>query len=138
MLHIIIDKCFESMTENENHDFYDYCWKVKSIAYYLAEGECVNESLICYLIAIILGIHKNINQEVLCKAAITDKPTNDIILEFHNALHSEISDREIDPVVNTYENITKFLQNSEYDSIESEFLWFLEQYQKQDIEFKRE
>ena len=138
MLPIVVENCFESIATNERHNVDHYCWRMKNIAYELGQGNCIEESVLCYLTAVTLGISQTINKEILRKTDIYEGMTKEFEEEFHKAMHGEMSDRGIDLVVDVYKEIKELLREEKYGSIEQDFLWFLEQYQKQEVEFKRE
>ena len=138
MLPIVVENCFESIATNERHNVDHYCWRMKNIAYELGQGNCIEESVLCYLTAVTLGISQTINKEILRKTDIYEGMTKEFAEEFHKAMHGEMSDRGIDLVVDVYKEIKELLREEKYGSIEQDFLWFLEQYQKQEVEFKRE
>lgn len=140
MLHLILtaySECVNCKQEFEVEEFY-CCLSI--IAGCLLRGNYIEESVFCYCMAVIVGIPQNINVDVLNKADSFKGLTAEIVLEFHKTLHGEVTSRGIDMIVyDVYQEIKHLLREDDtYREIEQDFLWFIDRYQKKDIEFKRE
>ncbi len=135
---IVIKNIYNNMNENINLE--DHYKDIYNMGEVLENAECVEEALLFYIISIYVGIVLKPMRVVL--ESVLDRTSDSmqlLINAFQEAIHRKMTSWQIDMVIETYEKMKPLLEYREdYVEVKKELKWFSTQYQKQEIEFKRE
>lgn len=117
----------------------DFRWKLKDCAEYMNDGGFIQESLIFYIIAVIISIDICQTEEFLNNIEkYISGNLEELYKVFYEKLHGEISAQNIDDVIDIYEETQEIFEKDIITPVfYNELKWFSGQYQHQEVEFKR-
>lgn len=129
----------ESNKEEKESRAGGFIWKLKDCASYLKEAGFLSESLVFYIIAIIISINTNQGKDFFSNIEkYISGDFKKLYNVFYKEIHGNISLGNIDNIIGIYEEARKMLEeNIQFQEFYNELKWFSINYQHNEIEFKR-